>query len=211
MRESSSCRSMRRRPPRPHRRSGRRAVRDQPSSRTTQGGLGSLVAEVIAGNGALTRLCAPESERCRATRQAARPTFSTAMGYRPARSHARALPPVRTPSTHDAGLARQHHLADRIRPLQGPILVLGASGFVGANVLRMLLSARTTSTGRPPAPPPGGSKTSPRRTSARSTSWSTQPRRPARPRAAADRLQLRRLRGLLVRDRQRADLPDQSR
>jgi nucleoside-diphosphate-sugar epimerase len=31
---------------------------------------------------------------------------------------------------------------DRIRALQGPILVLGASGFVGANLLRMLLAVR---------------------------------------------------------------------
>ena len=32
---------------------------------------------------------------------------------------------------------------DRIRSLQGPILVLGASGFVGANLVRALLEHRS--------------------------------------------------------------------
>jgi nucleoside-diphosphate-sugar epimerase/glycosyltransferase involved in cell wall biosynthesis len=34
-------------------------------------------------------------------------------------------------------------LAERVRRLQGPILVLGASGFVGANLIRTILSLRT--------------------------------------------------------------------
>ena len=33
-------------------------------------------------------------------------------------------------------------LAEKIRRLQGPILVLGASGFVGANLMRSLLAVR---------------------------------------------------------------------
>jgi polyisoprenyl-phosphate glycosyltransferase len=36
----------------------------------------------------------------------------------------------------------QDRIADRIRSLQGPVLVLGASGFVGANLLHMLLAHR---------------------------------------------------------------------
>ncbi len=44
---------------------------------------------------------------------------------------------------------------DRIRSLQGPILVLGASGFVGANLARTLLEhragRRTATTSRTPA------------------------------------------------------------
>ncbi len=32
---------------------------------------------------------------------------------------------------------------EKMLRLQGPILVLGASGFVGANILRLLLSCRT--------------------------------------------------------------------
>jgi polyisoprenyl-phosphate glycosyltransferase len=43
-------------------------------------------------------------------------------------------------------MAREHtpaiSLADKIRRLQGPILVLGASGFVGANLLRTLVAVR---------------------------------------------------------------------
>ena len=40
-------------------------------------------------------------------------------------------------------ISKEHdRLGDRIRSLQGPILVLGASGFVGANLLRMLLRHR---------------------------------------------------------------------
>jgi polyisoprenyl-phosphate glycosyltransferase len=42
-------------------------------------------------------------------------------------------PSSKTPST----------LAERIRRLQGPILVLGASGFVGANLMRTILGVRT--------------------------------------------------------------------
>ena len=34
-------------------------------------------------------------------------------------------------------------LSKKVQELQGPILVLGASGFVGANLLRMLLDVRT--------------------------------------------------------------------
>jgi nucleoside-diphosphate-sugar epimerase/glycosyltransferase involved in cell wall biosynthesis len=41
-----------------------------------------------------------------------------------------------------ADVDTQDHLADRIRSLQGPILVLGASGFVGANLLHTLLMHR---------------------------------------------------------------------
>ena len=43
---------------------------------------------------------------------------------------------------------------DRIRSLQGPILVLGASGFVGANLARTLLEHRAdvvATTSRTPA------------------------------------------------------------
>jgi len=36
----------------------------------------------------------------------------------------------------------QRIIAEKIRRLQGPILVLGASGFVGANLMRMLIGAR---------------------------------------------------------------------
>ena len=35
-----------------------------------------------------------------------------------------------------------HAFANRVRRLQGPILVLGASGFVGANLFRSLLAIR---------------------------------------------------------------------
>src|SRR5580704_5106154 len=45
-------------------------------------------------------------------------------------SEARALPEI------------NETLASKIDKLQGPILVLGASGFVGANLLRMLLTTR---------------------------------------------------------------------
>ena len=34
-------------------------------------------------------------------------------------------------------------LAERIRRLQGPILVLGASGFIGANLMRAILGSRS--------------------------------------------------------------------
>jgi nucleoside-diphosphate-sugar epimerase/glycosyltransferase involved in cell wall biosynthesis len=39
--------------------------------------------------------------------------------------------------------SRSHDLADEIRRLQGPILILGGSGFVGANLFRTLLAHRS--------------------------------------------------------------------
>ena len=105
---------------------------------------------------------------------------------------------------------RPLELAEKIRRLQGPILVLGASGFVGANLLRTLLSVRSDVFG----------------TTTRKPAWRLEdlpddkvrdggpadrlePGRPAGQGPAPHRLQLRRLRRLLVRDRQPADLPDQ--
>src|SRR4029079_1556697 len=50
---------------------------------------------------------------------------------------------VRTPRPPaSAGAALRMKPGDRIRSLQGPILVLGASGFVGANLARTLLEHR---------------------------------------------------------------------
>src|SRR5580700_10485163 len=39
-------------------------------------------------------------------------------------------------------------IEEKIQRLQGPILVLGASGFIGANIFRQLLGCRTDVVGR---------------------------------------------------------------
>ena len=101
-------------------------------------------------------------------------------------------------------------IVEKIRRLQGPILVLGASGFVGANLMRTLLGVRNDVYG----------------TTTRKPAWRLEGLPPdnvrtvdllidsnldalARRDPAPHGLQLRRLRRLLVRDRQPAHLPDQ--
>ena len=39
------------------------------------------------------------------------------------------------------------NLEDKLKNLSGPVLVLGASGFIGANLLRRLLAVRSDVTG----------------------------------------------------------------
>jgi hypothetical protein len=51
-----------------------------------------------------------------------------------------------------------------IRQLQGPILVLGASGFIGANLLRILLEHRETFMAQRRAYPRGDSRACPANT-----------------------------------------------
>ena len=75
---------------------------------------------------------------------------------------------------HDVATASQPRVAEKIQRLQGPILVLGASGFVGANLLpRAPRASAATSTAPPPASPPGGSRTCPTTTSGWSICSST--------------------------------------
>ena len=102
------------------------------------------------------------------------------------------------------------HAGRKIRRLQGPILVLGASGFVGANLMRTILAVRADvhgTTTRTPAWRLEGLPGRPRQH--RRSPDRFQPRRPARRDPATHHLQLRRLRRLLVRDRQPAHLPHQ--
>lgn len=47
----------------------------------------------------------------------------------------------------NTGIEASHDLAEKIRRLQGPILILGASGFIGANLLRSILAVRDDATG----------------------------------------------------------------
>ena len=95
---------------------------------------------------------------------------------------------------------------DRIRSLQGPILVLGASGFVGANLARS--AARAPRRRRRDHEPHArlAARGPARAQRARVRRARRAQRRPhARRGAAAHRLQLHRLRRVLVRDRRRAD------
>ncbi len=101
-------------------------------------------------------------------------------------------------------------LADKVRKLQGPILVLGGSGFVGASIGRALLAVRNdvygTTTRKPAWRLDGLADDNVKLVDLLvDSNLDDAPRRGPAP----DDLQLRRLRRLLVRDRQRADLPDQ--
>src|SRR5262245_54484869 len=49
---------------------------------------------------------------------------------------------TRRPEMADEAPLRATTLAEKIRHLQGPILVLGASGFVGANLMRSVFAVR---------------------------------------------------------------------
>ena len=93
-------------------------------------------------------------------------------------------------------------LEAKIRKLQGPVLVLGASGFVGANLLRMLLAVArrrvrdAVSLPRLAAGRAAGGERHPGRPSGR-----RQHRRRPREGATAHPLQLHRLRRLFLRGR----------
>ena len=121
-------------------------------SHYVDGGVGSLTAEAVAENGLATRLV-----RAGVRRSPVGETGSSEFLHDRHGLSARALAATR------AGAARPHAAAaealgvrpgDRIRSLQGPILVLGASGFVGANLARTLLEHRAdvvATTSRTPA------------------------------------------------------------
>ena len=101
-------------------------------------------------------------------------------------------------------------IGDWVRAVRGPILVLGAGGFVGANLLRRLLGASRGRFRRRPLSP--GLAPRRDRSSAHSGSRSRRSRRDAQhgdQRASAHHFQLRRLWCLFVRDGSRSDLSDQ--
>ena len=103
---------------------------------------------------------------------------------------------------------------DRIRSLQGPILGARGQRLRGRqpDAHRCSSTAPDVYGDHDAARPPGGSRTCPTTTSASvDLLVELEPRRAARRGAAAHRLQLRRLRRVLVRDRRPADLPDQLR
>ena len=173
-------------------------------SHYVDGGVGSLTAEVVAENGLAhapgARGRAPLAGRRDGQRRlparAARP-----LG-RSARAHGARPPRAQAP----AAAALSMRPGDRIRSLQGPILVLGASGFVGANLARTLLEHRSDVVATTSRTPAWRLEDLPAAQRARVRRARGAQRRPhARRGAAAHRLQLHRLRRVLVRDRRRAD------
>ena len=141
----------------------------------------------------------------RSARRAARSSCTSATASRRARSRPRRS--ITSPRTAAAAAALCMKPGDRIRSLQGPILVLGASGFVGANLARSAARA-PRGRGRDDEPHAGlAARGSARRANVREFDAARRAeRRPdARRGAAAHRLQLHRLRRVLVRDRRRTD------
>ena len=62
----------------------------------------------------------------------------------------------------NSGFASAHSvIPEKLRALQGPILVLGASGFVGANLLRLIAEVRHDVFGTSTRLPRGASKACP--------------------------------------------------
>ena len=126
--------------------------------------------------------------------------------------------PRRSSSSSHARAAEMPHevatpraaLAEKIRRLQGPILVLGASGFVGANLMRSLFAVRGDVFGTTTRKPAWRLEGLPE-DHVRMVDLLIDSNLDALLRAgpAAHDLRLRRLRRLLVRDRQPAHLPHQ--
>ena len=124
---------------------------------TAHGGFGQMLAHHLAAAG--EPLDSFISQTCAGLRlRPVRVTEVPPCGMRPrSRLHRRRglcamSPAIRRCRANEAG-------STNIRQLQGPILVLGASGFVGANLLRMLLEHREDVYGTATACPPGGSRT----------------------------------------------------
>ena len=122
-------------------------------SHYVDGGVGSLTAEVVAENGLgdapRARGRAPLAGRRDGQRGVPARTPRPLGRARSRRTRAR---PARAQAPAAAALCMKP--GDRIRSLQGPILVLGASGFVGANLARTLLEHRAdvvATTSRTPA------------------------------------------------------------